>query len=189
MHILKNTTISFLLMFAIGLSAWSIMIANPSKSIHTEDDPSRPDSFMQDIVATMFNKDGKPTLRLIAPQLTHFPENNLTHIVTPRVTIFRTSPQPWYIDADYADAKNGIDEIRFWSNVQIRHPADTENPKTSMNTESLSVFPDQQIASTKDAVTFVQPDTTVHAIGMLANLSDGTIKLLSQAKGEYAPTP
>jgi lipopolysaccharide export system protein LptC len=172
----------------MGLSAWSIMIANPSKTLSTQDDPNTPDSFMQDVIATIFNHDGKPTLKVVAPKMTHYLANNLTHIMTPRVTIFRTSPEPWYIDADYANAKNGIDEILFWSNVYIHHRADIENPTTSLKTNSITFFPTQKIASTKEAVTFVQPDTTVHAIGMQVNLDDGTVKLLSKAKGEYAPT-
>jgi lipopolysaccharide export system protein LptC len=184
---LKNMTISLLIILAMGLSAWSIMITNPLKKVSIDENPNQPDSFMEDVVATIFNKEGNPSLKLVAPQMTHYPENNMTHIVTPHVTIYRKSPQPWYIESEYANAKNGIDEILFWSNVNIHHPADIDNPTTSLKTNSLTIFPDQKIASTKEAVTFVQPDTTVHAVGMLANFDDGTIKLLSQAKGEYAP--
>jgi len=184
---LKNTTISLLTLCALGLSVWSIMLANPPHTNISQDDPKKPDSFMQDVVATFYNKDGTPSLKLVTPKMIHYPENNMMHIVTPRVTVFRNSPQPWYIDSDYANAKNGIDEILFWSNVHIHHPSDIENPATSLHTASLTIFPTQKIASTNDPVTFIQPDTTVHAIGMQANFDLGTIKLLSQAKGEYAP--
>jgi lipopolysaccharide export system protein LptC len=180
--------ISLLTLSALGLSGWSILIANPAQVTTTQDDPKKPDSFMEDVVATIFNKEGTPSLKLTTPKMIHYPENNMTHLETPRVTLFRKSPQPWFIDSDYANAKNGIEEILFWSNVHIHHPSDIENPTTSLHTASLTIFPDQQIASTHDPVTFIQPDTTVHAIGMQANYDTGTIKLLSEAKGEYAPT-
>jgi len=56
-----------------------------------------------------------------------------------------------------------------------------------MKTDSLTVFPHQKVVSTKDAVVILQPDLTIHAIGMTANIDEGTVKLLSQARGEYAP--
>lgn len=163
------------------------MIANPAHTTVLPDDPKKPDSFMRDVVATIYNKEGNPSLKITTPKMIHYPENNTMHIMTPRVTVFRKSPQPWYIDSDYANTKNGIDEILFWSNVHIHHPSDIENPTTSLHTASLTIFPGQKIASTNDPVTFIQPDTTVHAVGMQANFDIGTIKLLSQAKGEYAP--
>jgi lipopolysaccharide export system protein LptC len=184
---LKNTTLSILTLAAISLSAWSILIAEPPQA-KKQDDPKKPDAFMQDVVATIFNKEGNPSLKLSTPKMIHYPADNLTHIVTPHVTVYRKSPEPWYIDSDYANAKNGTEEILFWSNVHIQHPSDIENPTTSLKTASLTIFPEQQLASTQDPVTFIQPDTTVHAVGMQANFDTGTIKLLSKAKGEYGPT-
>ena len=57
-----------------------------------------------------------------------------------------------------------------------------------MKTASLTVFPDKQQASTDNAIVITQPDTVIHAVGMLADLNEGTVKLLSQAKGDYVPS-
>jgi len=185
---LKNVAITILLFLAIALTSWSIIISNFTQATVVQDDPRKPDSFMIGVVATNLNKNGLPALKLITPKMTHYPENNTTDITTPRVTIYRKSPNPWFIDSDFAKAKNGIDEIIFWSNVIIHHPADIDNPNTSLQTETLTIFPEQQIASTDEPVLFKQPSTTIHAIGMLANLDAGTIKLLSQTQGEYVPS-
>jgi lipopolysaccharide export system protein LptC len=184
---LRNTTISLLLMLAAGLSIWSIIISNKHPAPTVQNDPAKADSYMEDVIATMLGKDGKPTLKLISPKMIHFPENDSTKILTPRLTIFRKSPNPWYVDADYAKTKNGISEILFWDHVVIHHPSDIENPNTSLQTQALTIFPDQQIARTDLPVTFIQPDTVVHAKGMLANLNDSTIKLLSETQGDYVP--
>jgi lipopolysaccharide export system protein LptC len=186
---LKNFTITLLLLFALALSAWSILIS--PNTIHTDingNDPKKADSYMEHVTAITLGKEGNPIMKLVTPKMVHYPENDSTDIFAPRVTIYRKSPQPWFIDADFAKASFGISEILFWSNVNIHHPTDSENPKTSLLTESLTIFPDQQLARTDKEVTFMQPDTTVHAVGMLANLNDNTIQLLSQAQGTYAPT-
>ncbi|MES2216782.1 MAG: LPS export ABC transporter periplasmic protein LptC [Pseudomonadota bacterium] len=184
---LKNLAITLLLLTATAFSAWSIIISHPAK-VNPQDDPKQIDSFMEEVQAITYNKLGQPSLQITTPKMVHYPENNTTYITTPRVIIYRQSPQPWFVDSDYAKASNGMDSILFWSNVNIHHLADPENPTTSLRTNTLTIFPNQQIAQTNEAVTFVQPDTTVHAIGMLANLDVGTVKLLSQTQGEYDPS-
>ena len=49
------------------------------------------------------------------------------------------------------------------------------------------VHPNEQTAETNALITLYQPNITVNAIGMTANIDTGDIKLLSQARGEYAP--
>ncbi len=184
----KNFSISLLLIFAAGLSAWSVIVSHAYDNSGTPvNDPKKPDSYMEVVTAMQYGANGKPTMQLITPKMVHYPENDSTDIFAPHVTIYRKSPQPWFIEANFAKTTDGVKEILFWSNVTIHHPSDIENPATSLQTEELTIFPDQQLARTDLAVTFIQPDTTVHAIGMLANLNDNTIKLLSQAQGEYAP--
>jgi lipopolysaccharide export system protein LptC len=183
----KNVAITFLLILATAFSAWSIILSHPAK-YNPQTDPKQIDSFMENVQAITYNKQGVASLKITTPKMVHYPENNTTYITTPRVVIYRQSPQPWFVDSDYAKATNGMDTIQFWSNVNIHHLADLENPNTSLRTNTLTIFPDQQIAQTDEAVTFVQPDTTVHAIGMLANLDVGTVKLLSNTQGEYDPS-
>lgn len=184
---LKNSTFSLLLVIAIALSAWSIILSKQSLLTTTEEDSNEPDAYMENIVATILNKQGKPSLKIEAPKMVHYVENDTTDITHPRVTVYRQSPKPWYINSDSAQALNGVEKVVFNKNVIIYHPADAENPHTSMKTDTLTVFPDKQQAQTDNAVVINQPDTEVHAVGMLADLNDGTIKLLSQAKGDYVP--
>ncbi|HLB57904.1 MAG TPA: LPS export ABC transporter periplasmic protein LptC [Gammaproteobacteria bacterium] len=187
MWTLKNSIIIVLLLFAAGLSGWSMLISKQPVSTVTSH-LKQPDAFMENVVATIINKEGKPSLKIETPKMVHYAEDDTTDITTPHVTIFRHSPKPWYIDSDYAKTTQGISQIVFWSNVVIHHPSDSANPMTMMKTATLTIFPDKKIAETDQAVTLTQPDTTIHAIGMLTNLDDGTVKLLSEAKGEYVPS-
>lgn len=184
----KNFSLSLLLIIALSLSAWSILLSHSNNRGSLTTNPREADSYMQDVVATIFNNEGKRSLTMTTPKMTHYPEGDTTQILTPAVTVYRQSPMPWYINSDSAKAIHGIDEILFSNNVNIRHPADIENPTTSMTTNMLTIFPSKQVASTDQPVVFTQPDTVIHATGMQANLDDGTIELLSQAKGEYVPT-
>ncbi|EKD54480.1 MAG: hypothetical protein ACD_60C00079G0033 [uncultured bacterium] len=184
---LKQSTISLLLLLAILSSAWSILLSKKNTPFSKEDLAHEPDAYMENIVATVINKQGTPVLKIESPHMVHYPENDTTYITRPRVTIYRQSPEPWYINSEYAEATHGVEQIVFSNNVIIHHPFDVADPNTTMETTSLTVFPNKQQAITPDAITITQPDTVVHAIGMQANLNDGTVKLLSQAKGDYVP--
>lgn len=185
---LKNSVISLLLILAISLSSWSIYISKKLRLLTTVDS-TQPDTFMENIVATIINDEGKRSLIIESPKMIHYPDNDTTDIQTPHITVFRDSPEPWHINSDYAKATQGINKIFFWSNVIIHHAKDIATTTTTLKTATLTVFPHQQIAKTEDAVTLVQPETTIHAVGMMANLEEGIVKLISQARGEYVPNP
>lgn len=184
---LKNSAISFLIILTLGLSCWSIFISKHAETTFA-DAAHRPDAFMENVVATIINKEGDPSLKVEAPKMVHYTDNDTTDIETPHITMYRQSPEPWHINSNYAKATQGLDQIYFWDNVVIHHMSDIANPTTTMTTTTLTVFPDKQIAQTKDNVTLIQPDTTIHGLGMLANLNEGTVQLLSQARGEYVPS-
>lgn len=188
-----NLTISFrnfficaLLILAGSLSAWSIMLSK-----HTTHEapatPDKPDGFMEEVKATIMDKEGKPRLKVETPILTHYAENDATELTKPHVTIYRQSPQPWHINSNFAKTKKGIQEITFSDHVIIHHLPDLNNPMTKLETSTLTVFPDQQLAKTQEAITMTQPSTTIRAVGMLANWDQGTVELLSQAREEYVP--
>ncbi|MCE3238316.1 MAG: lptC [Gammaproteobacteria bacterium] len=179
--------ISFLFILALGLSILSVFIAKHSHSTSLRDANHRPDAFMEDVVAIIINKQGNPSLRIESPKMVHYADNDTTDITTPHLMLYRQSPEPWHINSNYAKATQGLTEVFFWNHVVIHHLQDVANPTTDMTTSTLTVFPDQQIAKTDDTITVVQPNTTIHGVGMLANLNDGTVQLFSQARGEYVP--
>lgn len=184
---LRNFFLSILFAIAVALSAWSILLSNHSQIVITKEEPNQPDSFMEDVIAIVMNKLGNPSLKIESPKMIHYSENDKTELMTPHIVVFRESPQPWHINANRAVTKQGVNEITFWDNVVIHHLPDTDNPMTTLRTKVLTIFPNEQLAKTSEAITVTQPDLIVHAIGMLANWNLGTIKLLSNAREEYVP--
>jgi len=182
----KNTLMTLLFLVAFTLSAWSILLSRqPSSKNHDHSD--EPDARMENVIALVMNKQGAPSLKVEAPVMTHYAEDDVTWIDHPHVTVYRQSPAPWTIHSNHAEASNGTEEIIFSDHVVIHHPTDVANPDTVMETTTLTVFPDKKQASTDQPVVITQPDTVIHAVGMVANLNDGTVKLLSEARGDYVP--
>ena len=184
---LRNSLISFLLMTAMGLSFWSMFLSSQTTPVLSENTSDQPDAFMENVSALILDKQGKPHLKIETPKMIHYADNDTTELVKPHVVIYRQSPQPWHINANHAKATLGTSEITFWDDVIIHHFTDNDNLLTTLQTSSLTILPDQQLAKTNEAVTLTQPDTKIDAIGMLANWDAGTVKLLSKAREEYVP--
>lgn len=183
----KSFFVSATLLTIIGLAIWTTMLSMHPTLTKSTIPSSLPDAYMEDVTALIMNKEGKLTLKIETPQLTHYKENDKTDFIEPTLTLFKESVQPWHITAKFAQATQGIDNVSFWDHVNIHHAADKNHPDTQINTASLTVHPNLKTAETRDLITMVQPDLKVNAIGMHANMNTGDVVLLSQAKGEYAP--
>lgn len=184
----KNAFISLGFCSIVGLAIWTTLLSmHPHTTTATITSASAPDAIMEGVTALFMDKQGKPTMRVETPRLVHFNENDATDFIDPKLTLYRKSPEPWYVTAKNARAIDGIDHVNFQDDVIIHHAADLHNPATVIKTSTLTVFPEKQIAETSDPITLVQPSTIVNATGMHADMTTGDIKLLSDARGEYVP--
>lgn len=183
----KSTFISLIIIIAFGLAAWTTFLSSQSRnSIKTNN--NLPDAFMDDVIATVMDKLGKVKMKIVTPRMVHYAVNDVSKLSLPQLTIYRNSPNPWYVTSKYAQATQGIENVDFWEDVVLHHAADENNPATLIKTPTLTVHPNQKTAETKDFITMVQPSLIVKAIGMFADMNTGDIKLLSQARGEYVPS-
>lgn len=182
----KNALLSVLLMLIIGIAGWVTLIyrVNHNNGQKTLDIP---DSYMEGVTALIIDKQGKLSMRIVTPKMIHFPQNDTAKFTAPKLTLYRQSPQPWFIQSNHAIAENGIDNLDFWDHVTIHHAADASNPATLIKTSRLIVHPNHKTAETDKPITLLQPNVTINGIGMRANMETGRIKLLSQARGEYVP--
>ena len=183
----KHSILSVVIIIVAGIAAWSTLSYHP-QNLSSMQKISVPDAFMENVVAIVMDKQGKVSMKIATPKMIHYAENDTTYLTRPELTIHRRSPQPWYITSEYAKATNGADKVDFWENVTIHHAADTNNPTTMIKTSKLTVLTQDQIADTSELITLTQPNIMVNATGMHADLNSGDIKLLSQARLEYAPT-
>lgn len=184
----KNTIISLIMIIALGFATWSTLLSFRPQTTVAPKTAQLPDAFMEDVVALVMNKQGKPTMKIVTPKLVHYSESDTTNFTTPQLTLYRKSPQPWYITSKFAKATQGNENVDFWDNVVIHHAADRNNPSTLIKTPTLTVHPNKQTAETNNFITLIQPNLVVNATGMFADMNTGEIKLLSQARGEYAPS-
>lgn len=182
----KNQFISFLTLATAFICMWLTGYYRAQSNVLIQ--PNQlPDAFMENVRTTVLNKDGNPSMKIASPKMTHYAQNDTTNLINPSLTLYHKGPQPWLITSKFATATEGVDNIQFSQDVNIQHPGDNENPLTLIKTATLLVHTVTQTADTSDLITLIQPSISVKAIGMHADLNAGDVKLLSQARGEYAP--
>jgi lipopolysaccharide export system protein LptC len=183
----KHITLISIILLLFSMITWMTYSAYHPQPQTVENTSYLPDSWMEGVVALIMDKQGNPSIKIITPKMIHSTQNDTTHLISPKLIIYRQSINPWYVTARFAKASQGIDIVTFWDEVIIQHAADKQNPETLIKTPRLTVKPHQQLADTSDLITLIQPNLIVEATGMHANMKSGDINLLSQAKGEYAP--
>lgn len=183
----RHTFLSLFLIASIAIFVWSTYFVDTKKKDIVPLIDNIPDAQMEDVIAIIMDKEGNPKLRIETPKMVHFLKDDTTRLLTPHLTLYRGTPEPWYITSQYAKATQGIETVNFWEQVKIEHSADDHSPNTTIKTDTLTVYPNKHTAETADLITMIQPNLVVNATGMFADMNTGDIKLLSQARGEYVP--
>lgn len=172
----------------IMLALWTTPFSLQHHAIVPAPSSTLPDAYMEQVQTVIMDEVGAPKMKIAAPHMIHYLEHDVTKLISPHVTIYRNSPEPWHVTARYALATDGTQEILFWDNVLIHHIGDGDNPTTRITTSTLTIHPEQRSAQTAAVITLRQPNLQVTAKGMLADMNSGDIKLLSQTRGEYDPS-
>lgn len=163
----------------------TLLAPEPLKAL---DEPSYSDGFMEDVVAIQMNALGFPESTLYAPKLIHFEDNNTTRLISPHFVILAKNGSPWNIYADFGVTTKGIDRVFLWGNVKLHQDKDLFGVESTILTSTMTMFPKTSTAETDQAVTMIQPNKIINAVGLKSNFKESTIELLSQSRGVYDPT-
>jgi lipopolysaccharide export system protein LptC len=181
----KNFMMTMLFFLALGASFWLMHQSFLSLDKVGMSRSTTPDAFMTDADYISFNPQGQWSSRLHAARITHYPERDTSILEVPKM-ISRSSPLTWIITANKGIARNGLKIIDLVDQVQIDRIHAQKGKTLTLNTTTLTAYPEQKLARTDRPVTIVQPDSTVHATGLTADLNTGDIHLLSQVRGIYS---
>jgi len=136
------------------------------------------DFYLQNATITQFNKNGSIDYVLISPKIEHFKITDITKVNLPNIKS-NYNQQEWHINSNYAQILNYNNQIEFFDNVLVNN-----NNDLSVTTNSLSLYPKQEYATTNDVTTIIQDNNKVIADNLNLNLKDSTL-ILNKVKAEY----
>lgn len=142
------------------------------------------DTIITELTVYQFDNTGELTHYLYTPELQHIPENDTHELKSPQIKLIQANQPDWQIDANHAQAIHGGSEITFLGHV-IVHQDEKGN---TLNTEELTYYTHDKLATSKTDVLFKQPGSTVQSKGMRAYLDKKYIQLLSQSHATFEPS-
>ena len=144
-----------------------------------------PDYIVEKIVAHRMDANGNVKHTLYAERMTHYPDDDSTHLVSPHFISNASARAPVSITSRTARVSSGGDNIYFETDVRATRAAYADHSEMVMKTSFLHVIPDEHIARTDQPVTVTDAHTVVHAIGLELNSETRILKFLSRFRGTY----
>lgn len=181
---MRKVSFTIFLLFGVLYSSWLVIQTQQGKARNTID-LQRPDAFIEDVVATDMDKNGKPHSKLIAPRIVHYASHNTSVMTEPHFIFYSENEQPWHTTSEHGKAINGNEQLELWDNVKIHQPAGRANRESTMTTEAIRYYVNQSYAHTEKPVQIHSPGTTVQAVGMKAWFKEKKVLLLSKTRGTH----
>ncbi len=144
-----------------------------------------PDFIAEDFGITKMGADGKPEYSLSAARMLHYPDDESTDIVAPRLVQRHDDAAPIVIRADRGLISRNGEQASFFGNVVVVREASAQRSELRMQTEYLQIDPDRDLASTNRPVIITEGRSRLAGVGMEFNNKTRQFTLLSQVRGTF----
>ena len=170
-----------------ALTFWLNVTSNGEDRQMPMQRPRTADAVVETMVATTYGENGNLRMRLIAPRLTHFDEDDSSLIEAPRFTQFRIDAKPLTLIGDHAKVSAKGETVYLWGNVIATRPGTNEQPDLTARMPDLTLQPDAGTGFTHSPVEIIQGKSWIRATGLEIDNNTSTLVLTSAVTGEYQP--
>lgn len=197
-NLIKTLLLTFLIAGAF-MGSW-LFIQKKTKQRQVQSvviSKGKPDGFTNKVVYRDIDQEGHLKNQLTSAQLTHFPQEDSAQFKLPQFVLHGgegkqkndsfSSKMPWVITAKRAETLKGNKVIKLYGNVSIDKAGDAKDPEKHLRTEELTFYPKENRLETQHPVVLWQPDATIHATGLIADLNKDVVHFLSHTQIIYKP--
>ncbi len=145
-----------------------------------------PDYVMSNFVTTQTDINGALRYKLAATEMKHFPDDDTTDLQRPRYTQFAADKPYTQVEGLHGRMSSNGDKVELFNNVKITRQAFAGKGEMTVETDFLTILPNDEIVSTDKPVLIRQaPKTVIHATGMLYEKKNNTMTLLHKVRAHY----
>ncbi len=141
------------------------------------------------IYAVTLNAQGQPRFTLAAERLWHYPDDDTTHLLMPKLASLYASRPPTLTVAQTGKLSSKGDDVYLYDEVRVTRPANDGLGEQRFATDYLHYVPDRDWAETDQSVVMTNQYNTIRAVGMELDNKAGTAKLLSRVRATHEPIP
>lgn len=176
-------------LFPVGiltlLAALTFWLDRVTQVDAARDDSKRrhdPDYIAEAFTVKAFGAEGHLESTLTAARMVHYPDDDTTLMSTPRLSSHRGT-RATHVTAEQALVGPDGREMTLVGNVRAVRDATRSDPEVVLTTQTLTLFPDDEIMRTPAPVTVTQGASVLRGTGLDADNRSGTLQLLGSVSG------
>ena len=124
---------------------------------------------MVNFTTTTYNREGATEARLSAARMVHYPDDDSTELVSPRLVQSKPGEPRITVTADRGALSRDGDEVFLYGGVLLVREASEHGPEARMTTEFLHILRDRSLVRTDKEVKIVEGSRSLQGRGMEYN--------------------
>lgn len=146
-----------------------------------------PDYMIDNFTATTLDAQGKIRFVMSANKMWHYPDDDTTHLETPRLESLDSAHPPMHMSSLEGEISSKGEDVFLRKEVTIVRPAYADKSELTFKTDYLHVIPNKDLAKTDQPVAMADARTTLNAVGMELDNKTHIVKFLSRVRTVYEP--
>ena len=175
------------LMLVLALLTFWLDRAVRDEPTHPSQRRHDPDYLVHNFTSTTYNRLGGAEMTITAAKMLHYPDDDSTEMLEPRVIQARPEQPRYTVRAERGVLAREGDEIFLYDNVRLEREADALHPGTRMSTSFLHIVRDRSIMRTDRQVTVVEGSRSLTGRGMEYNNDTRELVLHSDVQARFEP--
>lgn len=169
-------------------SFWLVqLMENDDGSARLGGPQDEPDYIVENFSFVRMTETGKPSYVVSGKRLAHTPLGDVSHVEQPVMQGMTPGRPRMTIVAKSAQIYHEEHRVELLGNVDIQRPATPGSEALRVQTQALTVLPDEEILKTDKAIEMRLGSATVTGTGMVANNATQKLHLASRGQIVYPP--
>ena len=162
-------------LFPLGLMlALALLTFYLERAVREDETPTAarrhdPDYYVVNFTTTTYNPDGAAETRMSAERMVHYPDDDTTELVEPRVLQSKPNEPRYSVRAERGQLSRDGDEVFLYGGVLLVREASEHGPEARMTTEFLHVLRERSLVRTDKEVKIVEGSRSLEGRGMEYN--------------------
>jgi len=183
-----NKRLLILLILAVAaFLSWWLSSTGPLLIPRVEVQRHDPDYYLVNFILITMGDNGTPKHRLSADNMFHYPDDDTARLENPRLVIYQDDENSWNIRSEHGLVSEEGQSVMLQGDVTIEKVSADADRGLEIITRDVHIKPDEEYASTEQAIIIKDNHGVTEAIGMQADLKEHHLQLMSQVRGKYQP--
>ena len=168
-----------------GLTFWLERTVREEEGIHPSLRRHDPDYIVDNLRHTRYNATGAVESTLVAAKMLHYPDDDTTDLVAPRLVQTKPDEPRMTVTADRGAVSEDGEEVFLYDNVLLVRDGSSERAETRMRTSFLHLARGGSVISTDREVVVTEDERVLSGRGMEYRNDSQELFLRERVRGHY----